>query len=1595
MIETSLLAFVLTVAVLAKARHTSRRRRRRAHRHASESSLLSYVFGQIRQRVPGLRVPGTRGAGVWVPQLLLRARTWWAALFLMFASVLGVYGYASAAEGFAVTMNSGSAYFTPDGDGQEDRMDTLYCLTESALVDVEVLDSQSRVVRTIDSGIARSGSSPCWWYSQVVSWDGTTDDGRVVADGEYRIRVTATNGEGETAEAFRTVGVFTGQIGALERPEPESTIGGDAVAWRFEPGDDVAVQSLYLYCQPSLLARVDSVSGTHNGTFDSNRCNSGANGLYLDVYWQDDFGYGHWWRSPTVPVTVSNAPTVSIQSGERYFSPDGDSIDDSSTVYYCLTKKSSVVVSIEDASGREVRRLTYAEVNGVVGCYYYATAFEWDGKNEAGDVVANGVYTATVTATDAEGRTGEATRRIGVEVGTRGQLVTPAEGAEISGNVAWVFKPAENVAIQRVYVGCPRNPYSSQQTTPDADGTYRGEFDSVPCGAGEVPVIAYVEWSDGFNNVHYWTTSNRVTLTNAPTINLRQRDHAFTPDDDGPGDRWYTSYCLNADATVTSTVRDAAGRVVRTLEEGIARSGGCSYYSYGVEWDGRDGEGELQPDGRYTFHIEATGQRGDKTEESAQIALITSPRGAFVTPKADDTVNGDIAWQFRPAEGVDVRGVYVRCENYAWLSTDYSASADGLFEGTASSRLCNAGANRFQAYVDWVDEFGQSQQSWITVPVTIANDLEVRSLDGDTYFTPDGDGYEDTYTPRFCLSENASVQVTIENEAGVVRRLDRQDDATGTSNCGYYQYSPAWDGKDEDGEDVPAGAYTVRIRAENGSRTAEATNRVGVDRGPFGTVLRPGEGSTLSGLSTFEFKPRENVAIQRVYFCLNNYGCFDVPAVSAAGTWKTTIPTGSLPQGETVLRTYLYWQDPFGNSNHIWYAPDTNVTVDNNAIALSVTPHGLTGPAPLAATLDINASDPRGGTLNYTVNWGDGTTGTGEIAPPYTQFSPTHTYNRTGVFVGSVSVRNASGSTSSSFRATVTGAGSNTPPTAQLRVDPVTGVAPLKVQAEIGGTDAENNELSYTLDFGDGTAREAGRLPRTEVAHTYARPGTYITRLVVSDGKASDARTAIVRVAPDAPLGARAGDDQSAVVNTAVQFDGSASTPSAGIEAYRWAFGDGTTGEGARVEHTYTEPGTYTAKLTVQMNGELKTDEVTVTVTPVPREPGLKITVTDGSSPLGSANVQVQAADGKRFSAVTAATGEGVLQLPDGEYTVYAWKQGYVPASGQATVKDGSGELTLTVTAGRVATSELTSEPLTREEIIEAGIDPDDPVNQNVYEFEVHIALDPLPGQPAPEPLPLTGITNGTSFPACPAATDGSVEASCGGGGGTATFEYAGSTVTMAVHLVDDKPEILWLIVPGKAKWLKEFFQVQMLVTNLAPDPFNLDQGTATLTLPEGLALAPLTPAQSTTVSVPRVAGGASQAATWIVRGDKEGEYTLSADYAGVLEPIGEPLTMHAELSKPLKVWGGSALKMDFEVDETAHVDQPYYATVRLTNVADVPIYNASVELLPNPDGNYIFQPLQERTFSVAELKAGATVEHEYILVPEVSGVVDWRSRSW
>ena len=1098
-------------------------------------------------------------------------------------------------------------------------------------------------------------------------------------------------------------------------------------------------------------------------------------------------------------------------------------------------------------------------------------------------------------------------------------------------------------------------------------------------------------WTDPFNYQHSWTApAVPVTVNNPPqvTVYAPNAHRYFSPDGDGQDDALTAYYCLSRDADVTVTVADSSAKTVRTVESAEPRTGStnCYWSNNQVLWDGKDDAGKVVSDGVYTVHVHAVDATGGAADDAVQVGVDTRVPGALTAPAPGTTVSGAASWVFTPSQGFALSQVGVWC-NGADLGSATSANGSGVFAGSGDTSSCVAGSNTFTASVAWTDPFDY-QHSWTApaVAVVVNNAPGLSTPSSEAYFSPNGDGQEDTTAVQYCLSRDADVTVTVtDSSPKTVRTIESAEPRTGSTNCSWSNNQVAWDGKDDAGKVVADGVYTVHLHAVDATGGAgDVTTRRGIDTRTPGSLTSPKPGDTLTGLAGFVFQPTPGFPINQINVDLDTGGGASIYNASPDGTWRTSVYTGTLRSGPAILHTNVSFTDPFG-VGHSWSATNTPVVLDVTSLPLTVSVDPLTGQAPLLATFHVATSDPQGRTVHYTVNFGDGSaTASGDAAAPYTAIEMPHTYTAPGVYRAVVTVTNDAGAASTKAVDVTASGAANTAPTANLALDHTTGVLPFVVSAAVTGSDAESDPLTFTLDFGDGSTAATGSLPHADIAHTYDRAGTFIARLAVSDGKQTTVKSARVVVGLAEPLVAHAGDDQVVIVDGAVHLDGSASRPSAGIETYHWDFGDGTGADGVQLTHTYATAGTYTATLTVTAAGATSKDTATVTVTAPPQQSGLVVTVTDGSNVVPGASLVIVAPGGQRLSATTDVRGVGQLDgLADGAYTVYGWKSGYLPATAQVTVTNGAGAVSMRLSAGQLATTSLTSTPLTRDQITAAGIDPNDPQNQHVYQFEAHLAFEPFSDYAVSGYLSGGGGGGGGGFP-LPISVPGKPSLSCVA---VCQFQVDQQTVVLSVQWVQDQPELLWMVIPGKAKWLKEFFSVQLLVSNLAGDGFTLDHGAATLQLPDGLSLAPTSQPQTLTTTVTDIAGGGSASTEWLVRGDKEGQYDLKASYAGLLEPFAAPVSMQAASAQPLHVWGGSALAMTVDVDNAAYEGSPYHVRVGLHNNADVPVYNASVELLKQGKLNYIYQPRERLEQGTAEIQPGVTFwTDDYILVPTISG---------
>jgi len=241
--------------------------------------------------------------------------------------------------------------------------------------------------------------------------------------------------------------------------------------------------------------------------------------------------------------------------------------------------------------------------------------------------------------------------------------------------------------------------------------------------------------------------------------------------------------------------------------------------------------------------------------------------------------------------------------------------------------------------------------------------------------------------------------------------------------------------------------------------------------------------------------------------------------------------------------------------------------------------------------------DSDGSLASFAWNFNDGATDTG--------MSVTHLFAQAGTYVVQLTVTDNQGATASKTRA-ITVTTDNQPPAAQFSVACTDGQCEFEAGAS---ADPDGEILRFDWDFGDGNNALG-----TSVSHRYQAAGTFLVTLEITD---NDGGTGVTQKtlsidspdeAPDVPAGNTSGDGALTPVLDSIcndskcNFSAADSQPGAAdIVSYDWDLGDGTTGNGVELQHTFKDTGKYLVKLTVtDSHGykSSKTRAVTVKVKP-------------------------------------------------------------------------------------------------------------------------------------------------------------------------------------------------------------------------------------------------------------------------------------------------------------------------------------------------------------------------------------------------------------
>jgi outer membrane protein OmpA-like peptidoglycan-associated protein/flagellar hook assembly protein FlgD len=541
------------------------------------------------------------------------------------------------------------AIFSPDGDGNKD---TLLFKISGSVEDAwkcQILDASGKAVRSVEF----KDKAPADW-----AWDGKGDDGAIVPDGVYSFVLSATDRAGNSTTKrvdnilVNTLQPTVGLTIDISAFSPNGDGVKDAVnlvpsvptktglvGWKLSVQDkakrDVwsasGKDAASLKDQVAFDGRDDSLKALPEGAYQAVLSATYLNGHVAKA------------ASPSFVLDLT-APSGTVGADRAAFNPAGAEGQDTVKFSQKGTKDAKWTSEITGPDGSAVKSFSSSPRPDA--------EIAWDGTNEAGKLVPDGVYSFRLKAADGAGNS-FASAPVAVSVDTAKKAVRLLTDLK-------AFSPKPGSARDRLTL-------TAQVASNDKVRSYQLAVTALDA-PGVAPGTAVKVWKDnkGVPDSFIWdgtgdnkakapdgryaarlsvsylngdsadaATPGFVIDTVAPSVSLSASPLLFSPREgskikvvrftqkSAPGDDW------------TGTLAGVDGKAVRAW----SWKGQVSDFV----WDGTDEAGNTVADGSYRYELASTDAAGNKGTASVP-AIVVDQRAVQVFVTASETAispNGD------------------------------------------------------------------------------------------------------------------------------------------------------------------------------------------------------------------------------------------------------------------------------------------------------------------------------------------------------------------------------------------------------------------------------------------------------------------------------------------------------------------------------------------------------------------------------------------------------------------------------------------------------------------------------------------------------------------------------------------------------------------------------------------------------------------------------------------------------------------------------------------------------------------------------------------------------------------------------------------
>jgi len=523
---------------------------------------------------------------------------------------------------------------------------------------------------------------------------------------------------------------------------------------------------------------------------------------------------------PFKVVVDTQAPSAKIEpKADLIFSPDGDGNKDSLPLGITGSKEDLWSLDILDAGGNKVRHLDYTDST--------PQDFEWDGKNDAGAIVPDGVYALVLASTDRASNSFR-TRLDNILVNTRQPPINLAiDGSAFSPNGDGVkdgLTLMPNVPVRTGLLSWKLEALDKNRASVWQSGgsdaariPERLVWDGKTNSGAALPEGSYqarltVTYNNGYSPF-VLSPSFVIDLT-PPSATVKADLDYFNPSGSGGQSQVTFTQKAGEEARWTGEILGADGKVRRTWSwNGLPEAS--------LVWDGSDDAGALVPDGAYSYRLGGVDRAGNSfSTEPLKVSLDTvkkdlriaadlrafSPNGDGVkdavrfsaTVKAPDTVR---SWTLSilPAadNGEPLAGVPALRSFRGQKPVPEATVWDGTAEGGQ-----RAPEGRYLALlgVDWANGDRAEARSLPVLLDTVAPSIKISA--SPLLFAPNG-------TSRLQSTTISQKSVAGDDWTGTLR------DQTGATVRLWSWKGEAqnlvWDGTDDSGNKVKDGSYTYSV----------------------------------------------------------------------------------------------------------------------------------------------------------------------------------------------------------------------------------------------------------------------------------------------------------------------------------------------------------------------------------------------------------------------------------------------------------------------------------------------------------------------------------------------------------------------------------------------------------------------------------------------------------------------------------------------------------------------------------------------------------------------------------------------------------------